>query len=564
VNRRSTYAAVMDNRDFRLLLGALTISKFGSWAYNVALAVYVFDATRSPAWVAGATLSRLVTALVLSPYAGVIAERFERVRLMVTSDLAAFAMMGLLALAASLHAPVLVAIALAALTSAATSVYTPAVKATTPSLLKEDQLAAANSLESTIDNLAVIAGPAIGAGLLLLGPTTIAFAVNAVTFAFSAVVVSRLRVRSVPTDVTAGGTAGPVRQVIVGLRSVFSSPAVVLLAGFSVLASFVYGTDTVLLVVVSQSVLGTGAGGYGYLLAGLGIGGILATIVMNRIASSPRLGTFIAGGMLAYCLPTALITLVHAPAGVFALQMTRGAGTEIVDVLAATALQRLVARELTARVFGAFWAFLLGAMCLGALVAPALLAAIGLRNALLVMGCAIPLGVFLAYPRLRGIDRAGLSRLSQVGPRITLLEKLDIFTGAPRAAVERLAIDSVEERVGPGVVVVREGEVADDFYVLAEGQAAVSVSGAGKRRRSLGRLQAPAYFGEIGLLEGLPRTATVRTTVPCLLYRIDGAEFIDAMTTSTLSPAALGLAQMRLARTHPARRMTFAAGATPG
>ena len=75
------------------------------------------------------------------------------------------------------------------------------------------------------------------------------------------------------------------------------------------------------------------------------------------------------------------------------------------------------------------------------------------------------------------------------------------------------------------------------------------------RPQSLGRLSAPAYAGELGLLGRMPRTATVTCAGPCAVYRIDGEDFLDALTTTPLSPSALGLAQVRLARTHPTRRL---------
>jgi len=69
--------------------------------------------------------------------------------------------------------------------------------------------------------------------------------------------------------------------------------------------------------------------------------------------------------------------------------------------------------------------------------------------------------------------------------------------------------------------------------------------------RSRGVLTPPNYFGEIGLLEHRPRTAAVTATTQCSVYRINGADFVEALTVTNLSPAALGSAQLRLARTHP-------------
>ncbi len=78
-----------------------------------------------------------------------------------------------------------------------------------------------------------------------------------------------------PGDATEGGTLGPLQQMGVGIRAFLSSSTVVVLAGFSIVASFLYGTDTVLFVVLSKQQLGTGSAGYGYLLAALGVGGLV-------------------------------------------------------------------------------------------------------------------------------------------------------------------------------------------------------------------------------------------------------------------------------------------------
>ena len=72
------YRALFRNRDYRLLFSGLAISMSGSWAYNVALVVFVFNATHSPAWVAAASMTRFLCALIASPFGGLIADRVER------------------------------------------------------------------------------------------------------------------------------------------------------------------------------------------------------------------------------------------------------------------------------------------------------------------------------------------------------------------------------------------------------------------------------------------------------------------------------------------------------
>ena len=108
----SGYRSALRHRDLRLLLGGLVISATGSWAYNVALLAYVYDRTHSLGWVGAAGLGRFLPALLFSAYGGVVAERFERVRLMITSDLLCVVSQAGMAAVAATQGPVVVVIAL--------------------------------------------------------------------------------------------------------------------------------------------------------------------------------------------------------------------------------------------------------------------------------------------------------------------------------------------------------------------------------------------------------------------------------------------------------------------
>ncbi|MGB9376955.1 MAG: MFS transporter [Mycobacteriales bacterium] len=545
------YRSALQHRDFRWLISSLIVDQSGSWAYNVALSVYVFDATHSAGWVAAVNLCRFVPMLLLSSYAGVLADRFERTRLLIISSLLSFTWMVALSVSAALHAPVGLALVFAVFAAISGIVYTPAVTAMFPQLVSERDLAAANALNSSVDNGAVIIGPAIGAGLVFFGGPVVAFAVNALTFLYAAYAVSRLEARSEPVDVTEGGGAGPLRQMQTGLKMILHSRDVALLVGFSALASFIYGTDTVLFVVLSEKQLGTGSTGYGYLLAGLGLGGVLAAAAVNRLASHPRLGLIITLGMATYCLPTAVMIWVHTPAIAFVLEVIRGAGTLVVDVLAITSLHRSVPRDVLARVFGVFFAIVVAAIALGSLIAAPVLHIFGLHGALLTFGLIVPLIVMLGYPTLRKLDQKAVSKLAELAPRIALLEHLGMFAAATRPVLEALADATTDVEAAPSTIIVAEGEPADALYILVSGEVAVDARGEADESRRIRTLEAPAYFGEIGLLRRVPRTATVTALEACRLYRIEGTEFLEALTEARAGSVLLEGAQRRLALTHP-------------
>src|SRR6476661_2785655 len=131
---KPTLRAGLRHRDYRLFIGAFTTSCIGSWAYNVALAVWLIDATGSAGWVAGSTVARFAPALVMSAYGGVLAERFERVRLMTLIDTMSFVLMAVMAGFMAIGAPPIAVVLVAMATSSLAAVYQPAAAAMTPQL----------------------------------------------------------------------------------------------------------------------------------------------------------------------------------------------------------------------------------------------------------------------------------------------------------------------------------------------------------------------------------------------------------------------------------------------
>ncbi|MGN6168709.1 MAG: MFS transporter, partial [Solirubrobacteraceae bacterium] len=546
----------LGKRDARLLFGGLLISATGSWAYNVALLAFVYDRTHSLGWVGAAGLARFLPQLVLSVYAGVIAERTERIRLMVGSDLLCGVWQSALSLVAAASGAPALALVFAALTSITAVVYQPATAATIPSIVDEDDLVAANALNGLIDQRVVIAGPAVGALLLVVGSPSTVFAVNATSFVLSALIVSRIRTRSQAVDVTEGGSAGVLRQMTVGVRTIMRLSAARTLVAYSGLVSFLYGADTVLFVGVSEHRLGTGPQGFGYLLAGLGVGGVLGAGLVNQAAGSRRLGVIILAGALGYSLPTALLAVIHAPALAFLVPVFRGGATLVVDVLAITALQRAVTRDQLARVFGVFFAFVLAAITLGTVLTPAVVSVLGLNGGLLVMALAPAALAAAGYPALRAIDRETAKRALELEPKVALLEQLEIFATARRPTLERLASAAIEVRFARASTIIQQGDVAAALYVLAEGEVEVTTRGR-DQPHTLAKLTAPNYFGEIGVLEGIPRTATVTALTDCRCEQIDGKTLLEALMTSPPSSSLVETAQGRLAATQPTRTLMF-------
>lgn len=547
MTQRPGLLSALRHRDFAFLSGAFAASSIGSWAYNVALAVWLIQETGSPTWIAAATVVRFVPALLFSAYGGVLAERFEQVRLMVVLDLVCAAAMGTMAACMLVGAPPAAVLACAGLTSTVAMAYEPAAAALTPRLVPERDLGAANALRNTIDNVCVIAGPGIGALLLLVAAPWTAVALNVASFVVSAALVAAIRTRSEPVDVTEGGQAGPLRQMLVGVRTIGSSSTAAVLVGFSVLATFVYGVDSVLFVILSDERLGTGPEGFGYLLAGLGVGGVLAAPAVTRLERRPRLAPVVLLGMVCYCLPTLAFLVVDQPVAAFLIQVLRGAATLVVDVLAITALQRTLAIDVLGRVFGAFNALCLLAILAGATLVPPLVSGWGLDAVLWLSSVGIALVSLLGWPWLTRMDRQAAERRAELAPILRLLEGCEVFSAVGEGALTELAGAATFQDVTAGEVVVRAGDAADAFYLIESGRYDATGTGG----VLLSQMEPGGWFGELGLLQGGLRTATVTAVTDGRLLRTDGAAFLTALTETAPSAAFVDGARIRLARTNP-------------
>src|SRR3954462_6485802 len=354
---KARYRDALRSADLRKLASAFVIDALGGWAQSVVLTVYIYDRTGSPTWVAALSAARWIPGLLLASVGGVIADRYDRAKVMVWSALASFVVTCAIAALVASDGPLWVFLITNALSAAMFAPYRPAAGALTPEVVSEKDIVAANSLFALLESVTIVIGPAIGGLLLLTGKPVTGIILNAVSFLGAAAVAQRLRVRS-RGDAEPGGNM--VKQWLTGIQSLRAHRAAFILVLFCALDSGIYGAATVIYAPLSVH-LGTGANGYSYLLAGAALGCGIAAGLANRASASTRLAPIIVGSLCLEALPFLFTTLVHAPAAAFVLQVASGVGMIIVDVLALTALQRDLPGAVLSRVLGVFDTFILGA-----------------------------------------------------------------------------------------------------------------------------------------------------------------------------------------------------------
>jgi MFS family permease len=198
-------------------------------------------------------------------------------------------------------------------------------------------------------------------------------------------------------------------------------------------------------------------------------------------------------------------------------------GIGLVGIVATTLFQRVVPDQVRGRVLGALETVSVTVYAAGSLLVPVLAGPFGVGPVLI--GC----GVLVAAATVLGLLVIGrpVTAASPIGPLRATLAELDLFSGLPPARLEAAmrALEVVEP--ADGTVVISQGDPADRFYVIASGAVQVTQADADGAERQLRSLGVGDVFGEIGLLTGAPRSATVTTTEPTVLLALGGDDFLE-------------------------------------
>ncbi len=531
-------AVVFRNPEMCRLQLAWAAQSLSIWAFAISLGVYAFDAAGATA-VGIAGLVRLLPGALASPFAGVIGDLRSRRAVLVASASAAGALLGGATAAAALGAPLGVVFALAGLFTVATSPYMPAEGALMPVVARTPQeLSAANVSRSAMDNLGFLVGALLAGALLAATSPQAVFGVAAASGLISAALLTGLSHDERPVY-AAEGSGSVIESTVSGARSVLSDSRLRLVGAGLTLLLFCEGAADVLVVIVALDLLGLAQGSVGYLNAAWGIGALLGgaalALLLHRgqLATGLLLGSLVAGGSLA--LPGLWVAGV---AGYLAW-LGMGVGYTFVEVAARTLLQRLGSDETLARSLGFLEASRFAAMALGSIVVPGMIALIGVRGTVIAIAALLPAFGLLRWAALRALE---------IGAPVEeehyrLLRENPIFAPLPIDTLERLSHDLVDLTPAPGERIITQGEPGDRFYLISAGAVEVFVDGAFRRNQSEGDC-----FGEIALLNDVPRSATVTALEECRLLALDRDHFISAVTGQKRSHEMAGsVAQGRLA-----------------
>jgi len=411
ISRQSFVA--LQHRNYRLIWIGLFVSFTGSMMQNAALLWHVsllVPPDRKGLALGMVGLVRVVPITVFSMISGVVADAWDRRRLMLFTQFAAtIVAVALATLTFRGLAHVWPLYVLAALGSAVGAFDLPARGALMPTLVPREHLPNAISLNTIMFQTASVAGPSLGG--LVIAATSVGwvYVANAISFAF--VIVALLMMRDVPArSPSEGGSRDDVslHAALEGLRFVFRSPLIRSTMLLDFFATF-FSSATALLPIFAQDILRVGATGYGWLYAAPAVGAMATSAVMVPLTDKiKRRGPTLLWAVAGY----GLATLVFGISRVFWLTffcLAMTGATDTVSMVIRNIVRQLETPDrLRGRMMGINMVFFMGGPQLGELEAGAVANWLGAPFSVISggLGCLIATGwVAAATPALRRYRR---------------------------------------------------------------------------------------------------------------------------------------------------------------
>jgi MFS family permease len=389
--------SLRDSQPFRRLWFGQLISLVGRQITLVAVPFQVYSLTRSALDVGLLGIVQAVPLICGSLGGGALADRFDRRRVLLVTQVGLAFCSGLLALGAfSGHPPLLVIYAVVALAALVGAVDAPTRTAIIPNLVGVDRLPGALSLNIALFQTTLIAGPAIGGLVIAHFGLPAAYSVDVCTFSAALIAVALLP----PQGHSTTERERPVAAILRGLSFARRQP--VILGGFAMdLAAMIFGLPRAVFPVLAATTFHAGAQGLGLLYAAPGVGALIAALASGAVAKSRRLGRIIVIAIVAWGLAIIAFGFAKTLWVALLLLAVAGGADSFSAVCRTTIMQRIAPDELRGRLTSLYFMVVTGGPNLGDVETGVVANAFGAEVAIVTGGalCLVGLGAAaIAFP----------------------------------------------------------------------------------------------------------------------------------------------------------------------
>lgn len=349
------------NADYRNLWLARVVSNLGDWFNLLASAALITQLTGAGTAISYLFLARLLPVFVMSPFAGVLADRYERKAIMILSDVLR-AVTVLCFLLVRRPEEIWLLYALTVLQFVLSSLYTPAHSALLSNIVRPEELVVANALDSLTWSTMLAVGALLGGIAAAAFGVTTAFILDALTFLVAAWFVSRIRAsgRAAPRAADAGSGLS---EIVEGMRYMRLRPFIMGLALVKAGGALAWGAINVMEIPLAQEVFpfnGNGTLTLGLIYAATGLGTGIGPLIVRRLVGDDRNGALMGILMGFGALSIGVFGLGMAPTLVWVLiaSFLRSLGSGSLWVFSSAILQRTADDQYRGRVFASEFALL--------------------------------------------------------------------------------------------------------------------------------------------------------------------------------------------------------------
>lgn len=369
------FLSVFAVRDYRLIWTGAFLSSIGTWIQDVALSWLIHTRMGDPFYLGLRAFASDVPLIAFMLVGGALADRFDRRRILVASNLFQMSMAAALGLLyATGHLGIAAILVIAFFTGLAQSQSAPTYQAMLTTIVPGPQIPKAVAMNSLQFNLSRAVGPVLAGVLLARLGAGACFAANALSFVAVIGAILQVRVASTPSSTAPES----LRQSLdAGLRHVAASPSLLVLTLLAAAGSFLAFPLITYLPVIAGDVLKTGAAGYSLLLSSFGVGAILGALVTAQRGGAPGRGRTLAVAFCLYAASTLGAVLSRRQGIALALLPIAGASLVTAFSTVNSLVQENAPDAMRGRVLSIFGLAFRGGMPVGSLLAGALVAPFG-------------------------------------------------------------------------------------------------------------------------------------------------------------------------------------------
>lgn len=358
----------LGSRNYGLYTFGNGISLIGTWVQRIAVGWSMWQMTRSEAWLGAIAFADLFPTVLIGPFGGVLADRFDRIAVLKTSQrLLLVQSVVLYALtAADLIAPVPLLV-LTALGGIVNAVNQPARLALISSLVKTEEMATAVAINATIFNTARFVGPAVAGAIIAISGLPSAFAFNAASFAIYLAVIARLRLPPQPR--IRGGRSEMLADIGEGIAYVAHHPGMAPLFVLMIVGCVAARPVAELLPGFADLVFQAGATGLATMTSAIGIGAVAGGCWMAGRARADGLTDLVFTCSTILGLSIALFAMSNSVAVALPALVVAGAAMVGSSIGTQTLIQLSVEPSVRGRVLSLYGLIFRGGPAVGALLA---------------------------------------------------------------------------------------------------------------------------------------------------------------------------------------------------